>query len=34
MNEVTTNEKLNEEYNFCMTMISVQQGKLNIDDIC
>lgn len=34
MNEVFTNEKINEEYNFCMTMISVQQGKLNIYDIC
>ena len=34
MNEVITKENVNEEYNFCMTMISVQQGKLNIDDIC
>lgn len=34
MNEEITNEKIKEEYNFCITMISVQQGRLNIDDIC
>lgn len=34
MNEVITNEKINEEYNFCITMISAQQGELNIKDVC